>query len=89
LNRLTLHSNGTKRSFLASNLHSLADDNLFLIGGWLILALFALFQLRHHELPETARAIWAALILLVPIVGALAFWIVKPGKQFPGRKERA
>jgi hypothetical protein len=63
--------------------------NLFLIGGWLILALFALFQLRHHELPETARAIWAALILLVPIVGALAFWIVKPGKQFPGRKERA
>ena len=63
--------------------------NFLLIGGWLILALFALFQLRDHELPETARAIWAALILFVPIVGALAFWIVKPGKQFPGRKERA
>lgn len=63
--------------------------NLLLIGGWLIVAIFALFQLRYHELPETARAIWVALILLVPIVGAIAFWIVKPGKLVHGGKERA
>jgi len=58
--------------------------NLLLLGGWLILAIFALFRLRHLELTETARAIWAALILLVPIGGALAFWIVQPGRRFPG-----
>ncbi len=54
--------------------------NLLLIGGWLVLAVLALVQLRSLDLPETARAIWAAVILLVPIAGALAFWIVRPGK---------
>ena len=54
--------------------------NILLLGGWLILSILALFQLRRRELPETARAVWV-LILLVPIVGALAFWITRPGKQ--------
>ena len=55
--------------------------NILLVGGWLILSLLALFQLRHRELPETARAIWV-LILLVPIIGALAFWIARTGARF-------
>ncbi len=55
--------------------------NLLVIGGWLILAVFALVQLRRQDLPETARAIWAALILVVLFGGALAFWIVRPGKR--------
>jgi len=46
--------------------------NLLLLGGWIVLSTLALFQLRNRELPETARAIWV-LILLVPILGALAF----------------
>lgn len=54
--------------------------NLLLIGGWLVLAVLALIRLRSLNLPETARAIWAVVILLVPIAGALAFWIVRPGK---------
>lgn len=61
--------------------------NLLLLGGWLILAIFALFQLRHLELTETARALWVALILLVPIGGVLAFWIVQPGRRFPGDED--
>ena len=60
--------------------------NILLIGGWLILSALALFQLRYRELPETARAIWT-LILLIPIVGAFAFWITKPGKQIPKSAE--
>lgn len=56
--------------------------NILLVGGWLVLSVLTLFQLRHRELPETARAIWT-LILLIPIVGVLAFWINKPGKQIP------
>ena len=62
--------------------------NFLLVGGWLVLAVLALFQLRRLDIPETPRAIWAALILLVPIVGAIAFWIVRPGKGFPGVGER-
>jgi hypothetical protein len=61
--------------------------NLLLIGGWFILSILALFQLRHQVLPETARAIWAALIILIPIVGAIAFWIVHPGERVPGAGE--
>lgn len=55
--------------------------NLLLIVGWPLLAILALSQLRRRELPQVARAIWAALILLLPVVGALAFWIVRPGAQ--------
>jgi Phospholipase_D-nuclease N-terminal len=57
--------------------------NLLLLGGWIVLTILALFQLRNRELPETARAIWI-LILLVPILGALAFWIVRPRGRLPG-----
>lgn len=55
--------------------------NLALVGGWLVLAVVGLFQLRHLDLPEIARAIWALVILVIPIAGALAFWIVRPGRQ--------
>lgn len=61
--------------------------NLLLLAGWLVFAIFALFQLRHLELTETARAIWAALILLIPIGGAVAFLIIRPGKRPPGAGE--
>ena len=57
--------------------------NLLLLGVWLVLSILALFQLRNREVPEVARAVWV-LILLVPILGALAFWITQPGKRFPG-----
>lgn len=49
--------------------------------GWPVLAVIALLRLRKASLPETARAIWAALILLIPLAGALGFLIVKPGEQ--------
>lgn len=62
--------------------------NLTVVGGWLILALFTLFRLRRQDLPETARAIWAAVILLLPLIGALAFWIVRPGDPSPEAGDR-
>jgi hypothetical protein len=34
--------------------------------------------LRKANLPEAARAIWAAVIVLIPILGTLAFLIVQP-----------
>lgn len=76
--------------FLGINLGYLIVQlfNLLLLGGWLILAIFALFQLRDHELLETPRAIWVALILLVPIGGAIAFWIIRPGRRSPNTGEK-
>jgi hypothetical protein len=52
---------------------------LLLIVGWIVLAVLALVQLRRLALPETARAVWALLIVVVPLAGAIAFWIVSPG----------
>lgn len=46
---------------------------------WLLLSLFALLRLRERALPETARALWAVFIVVVPFLGALAFLIVRPG----------
>jgi hypothetical protein len=53
--------------------------NLLLFVGWVLLAIAALVHLRRLALPETARAVWALLIVVVPLAGAIAFWIVSPG----------
>ncbi len=60
--------------------------NLLLIVVWIIFAILALFQLRRLEMSETARAMWAALILLIPIAGAIAFWIVRPASRLDRNK---
>ena len=46
---------------------------------WLLLSLYALLRLRERALPETARALWAVFVVVVPFLGALAFLIVRPG----------
>ena len=55
--------------------------NIVVLAAWPISAIFALSQLRNRDLPEVARAIWAAVILVVPFLGVIAFWIVQPGKS--------
>ncbi len=40
--------------------------------------LFTLFALRKQNLTGTPLALWVLIILLIPILGALAFWIVRP-----------
>jgi uncharacterized membrane protein YhaH (DUF805 family) len=55
--------------------------NMALVSVWIILAVLSLVQLRRQNLNETARAIWAALIVVVPFLGAIAFFIVKPGQE--------
>jgi hypothetical protein len=54
--------------------------NLLLLAVWLALAVLALVQLRRRQMADSARGIWAGLIVIVPLGGALAFWIVQPGK---------
>jgi hypothetical protein len=55
--------------------------NLMLIVGWIVLSVLALVQLRRASLPETARALWAGMIVVIPLAGAIAFWIVRPGQE--------
>ncbi len=57
--------------------------NFLILVGWIVLAIVALTRLRRCQLNETARVLWAIVIVLVPLMGALAFFIVRPGKPRP------
>lgn len=46
--------------------------------AWLVLSVYTLLSLKSVRLQETARAIWALTIVLVPILGAVAYLLVRP-----------
>jgi len=54
---------------------------MLIFGAWPFLSLIALFNLRRSHLAGTALAIWALLIVAIPYLGALAFFIVKPSRN--------
>lgn len=51
---------------------------LLILAAWLALVLFTLLALRRRPLPAIAKAIWALIILGLPAIGAIGFWIVQP-----------
>lgn len=46
---------------------------------YLLFAVPALYYLRARYLDDTARAMWALLIIAVPIMGVVAFATLQPG----------
>ena len=63
--------------------------NVLILVGWLALTIVALIRLRHCQLDETVRVLWVIFVVLVPFVGALAFFIVRPGYPRPGKGEQS
>lgn len=61
--------------------------NLLILVGWLVLLIVALKRLRRCQLDETARVLWVMVVVLIPFVGALAFFITSPGKPQPGEEQ--
>jgi len=55
--------------------------NLLVTLAWLVLLGLALRALRQRPLADEAKALWAGLILIIPFLGAIAFWIVVPGQR--------
>jgi hypothetical protein len=55
--------------------------NIMLLLAWPVLSIFTLFRLAKRSLPETAKALWVILVIAVPLLGAVAFWIVRPGQS--------
>ena len=60
--------------------------NLLILVGWIVLVIVALIRLRRCQLDQIARVLWV-LVLLVPLVGALAFFIVGPDKSQSGEEQ--
>ena len=55
--------------------------NLLILVGWVGLAIVALVRLRRCKVGQGARALWVLVVLLVPILGAVAFLVVEPGSR--------
>lgn len=51
---------------------------MLIFGSWPFLSLIALLALRRSRITGTTQVLWAILIVAVPVLGALAFFIVKP-----------
>lgn len=49
------------------------------IACWVVVSVVTLLALRRRNLMPTLAVLWALLIILVPFLGALGFWIAKPG----------
>ena len=67
---------GLDAGFLAVQLF-----NLTLVCGWPLLSLGTVFALRQHKLTGSLQAIWVLIVLVVPFLGALAYWIVRPTSE--------
>ena len=49
--------------------------------SWPLLSLATLAALRHRRLGPGLQALWALIILMIPVLGAAAFWLVQPGEN--------
>jgi hypothetical protein len=61
--------------------------NVLILTAWLLSVILALIHLRRCQLDDVARVLWVMVVVLVPLVGALAFLIVQPGRPRPGENE--
>lgn len=55
------------------------EIQLLVCGVWPLLSLAALVGLRHSHQTGITKVLWTALILTVPVLGALAFFISNYG----------
>lgn len=50
--------------------------HLILLFLLFVPAVFALLSLRKRNIGDTAKVLWSAFIIIVPIFGAMAYFIV-------------
>jgi len=62
--------------------HVLMQVFIFLLLiGWIIASIVALFALRGAKLSSIAKALWVLIILGVPVLGVIAYFIVRPTEE--------
>ncbi len=59
-----------------------------ILAGWLVLSILALIRLRRCQLDETARVLWVIVVVVVPLMGAIALFIVHPGNPRSSKRWR-
>jgi hypothetical protein len=65
----------------AAMLYAWMPMGIFYLLFYVIFVVPPLFLLRERALDDTTRAIWALAIISAPIIGAVAFVILQPGRR--------
>ena len=52
--------------------------NILLLVSWPVLSIISLVKIRNRNLSSTPNVIWALMVIGVPILGAIAFFIINP-----------
>ncbi len=55
--------------------------NAALCLGWPLFSLLTVGHLRRRPLPAVAQALWVLIVVAVPYIGALAYWLVRPSAR--------
>jgi hypothetical protein len=55
--------------------------SLLLVLAWIGLVIFALFNLKNRKLSALVKALWALIMVAVPILGLIAYFIVQPSED--------
>ena len=74
-------SKATKLGLIAIRRRIRMIIELLILGIYPLLSLVALFALRQSHLTGIPRVLWAFLIVVVPLLGALAFFILNPSEN--------
>jgi hypothetical protein len=64
-----------------SMLYAWMPMGIFYVAFYLVFVIPPLFLLRGRRLDDTTQAIWALAITSMPIIGAIAFVILQPGRS--------
>ena len=55
--------------------------NILILLARIVLTIVTLFQLKDRSLPTTAKVLWVIVICCIPILGAVAFFIIQPSEE--------
>ncbi|MBG0788598.1 MAG: PLDc N-terminal domain-containing protein [Anaerolineaceae bacterium] len=61
----------------------LSSFNILLVLAWIVLTIVTLFQLKDRPLSGTNKVLWVMVVCCIPILGAIAFFIIQPAKEGP------
>lgn len=59
--------------------------SVILVVLWLLPALVPLSNLRKRNIEETAKAVWVLVILLLPVIGPVTYFVMHNEKRDVGK----
>jgi hypothetical protein len=55
--------------------------NILILLAWIVLTIVTLFQLKDRALSATNKVLWVIVVCCIPILGAVAFFIIQPAGE--------